>query len=160
VHEPAVAFEEAHIDVGVVALVFLDFACAYLEDDGVLVGSILQMMAIMDSGLEAGAISGTENLFSRVRDQHELALEHVHELIFGGMPMPLAGPGAGLQAQEVDSEVGQPGGIPDSLAPAPGARVVEWGGVAGAGNHGHIVKIDSFCHAVIPLPRKLEFAVI
>jgi hypothetical protein len=159
VHIPAVAFEEAHIDVRVVALVFRDFARAYLEDDGILPGSILQMMAVLNSGFEAGAVAGTKKLLPRVRDQHELALEHVHELIFRGMPMPLARPGAGLQPQQIDSEVGQTGGVPDSLAPASGARKVEWRRISTAGNRGYVSKIDSFWHAFIPLPRQLEFAV-
>jgi len=130
VHEPAVAFEEAQVDVRVVALVLPDFARSYLEDDGVPIGSILQMMAVVDAGFEPGAIAGTKNLFPRVRDENEFALEYVHELIFRGMPMPLARPGAGLQAQEIDSEIGQSGGITDSLAPATGAWTVEWRGIS------------------------------
>jgi hypothetical protein len=160
VRVPAVSFEEAQIDVRVVALVLRDFARAYLEDDGIPTGSILQMMTIVDGGFESGAIAGAKNLLPRVRDEHELALEHVHELIFRGMPMPLARPGAGLQSQEIDSEIGQSGGITDSLAPATGAWTVEWRGISRAGNRGYFSKIDSFWHAFIPLPRQLEFAVI
>jgi hypothetical protein len=159
-HKPTIALEEPHIDVRIIALVFLGFTRAYLEDDGIAIRAILQMMTVMNSGFESGAIAGPKNLFTRVRDQHELALENIYELIFGGMPMPLAGPGAGQQAQEIDSEVGQPGGIPDSLARATCAGTAEWRGISRAGDRGNVLKVDSFCHAAIPLPRKLEFAVI
>jgi hypothetical protein len=81
------------------------------------------------------------------------------------MPMPLAGPGAGRQSQEIHPEIRKSGGIPESLTFAAGAWAVEGGGVARAGNHGYLRKIDSLCHAVPALavrsmPRKAEFAVI
>jgi hypothetical protein len=165
VHVPAFALEKAQVDVWVIALVLLDFARAYLESDGLSVRSILQMVSVADSGFESGTIARAKSLFSGVRDEHELALEDVYELILRGMPMPLAGPGAGRQSQEIHSEIGKSGGIPDSLAFAAGAWAVEGGRVARAGNRGYLWNIDSLCHAVPALavcsmPRKAEFAVI
>jgi hypothetical protein len=49
VHVPALTFEETEVDVRVVAFVFLGFARAYLENDGIAVRSVLQMMPVMGS---------------------------------------------------------------------------------------------------------------
>jgi hypothetical protein len=105
-HVPAVAFEKTHVDVRVIALIFLGFTRPDLEEDGVPVGSILYMVAVADSGFESGAIAGAKKLLSGVCDEHDLALEDVNELILGGMPMTLAGPGTGRQPQEIHPEIG------------------------------------------------------
>jgi len=92
---PCILLQEAQIDVRVLALVLGDLAGSDFENDGVSRGSILQVVAVLNPGLESGAVAGPENFLPGVGHQHDFSVEDVDEFIFGRMPMPLAGPASG-----------------------------------------------------------------
>src|SRR5690348_4824409 len=90
------------------------------------------MMAVADARLEAGAIARPQRLFARVGDEHRLALQHIHELVFARVPMTLTGPLTGRQAQQVDAELGQAGSVTEAPAPTSLALCIEGRRVAAA----------------------------
>src|SRR3984957_18557371 len=92
-------FLEAQVDIRIVPFVLGYFARADLQNDRILVRSILQVMSVLDPRLEARAITGSKRLLPGVGHEHHLAFEDVDKFIFGTMPMPLTGPGAGGKPQ-------------------------------------------------------------
>src|SRR3546814_5866819 len=67
------------------------------------------MMAIAVILRKAGAIARLHRGPAAIVDQNSFALQHDDELILCFMPVPLAGPCAGLQRDDVDAKVGQAG---------------------------------------------------
>jgi hypothetical protein len=55
---------------------------------------VLEVMAIMLTGFEAGAVAGVENGVAGVRDEHDRSSQDENEFVFVSVPMALAGPGA------------------------------------------------------------------
>jgi len=74
-------------------------------------------MAITLTGFEAGAIASVEDGIADVGDEHDRSFQDVNELVFESMPMALTRPGARAQLQQIDAELGEPGGPPE---PPPG----------------------------------------
>jgi hypothetical protein len=126
------AFFQHHVDVGIVAAVLRRTARADLQQHQFAPAPVLDVMAVRLAGREGGAVASLQELLARVGDQHALALQHIDELVLHAVPVPLARPLAGRQAQEVDAELGQPGRIAQLPAPAVLAAFVEGRGVAGA----------------------------
>src|SRR5262249_42236217 len=56
-------------------------AAADLEIDGVAICTVDQAMAVGDASLPAGGVAGAQDGLAVVLDEHELAFEHVHELV-------------------------------------------------------------------------------
>ena len=96
------------IDIRIIGLVIAQIGRPYFEHARSHLASILQMMAIGVAGAKGSAVSGAQNLFAPVRHQHDLAFKHAHELFRPGVPVPLAGPGGGLQFEQVDADLLQP----------------------------------------------------
>src|SRR3546814_17545306 len=67
------------------------------------------MMAIAVILRKAGAIARLHRGPAAIVDQNSFALQHDDELILCFMPVPLAGPCAGLQRDDVDAKVVQAG---------------------------------------------------
>jgi hypothetical protein len=63
-----------------------------LEDEGIAVRAVLQLMAVGHTGLEPGAIAGSQCLLARVAHEHDLPLHDEDELVLCRMPVPLARP--------------------------------------------------------------------
>ena len=92
------------IDLGVVTA----FALRARPDDqkdSVAVGTIHQMMAVWDAGLEARRIAWPHNGLAFVFDQHQFALNHIHEFVFLLVPMARRRSCTGPQPHEVDAEL-------------------------------------------------------
>src|SRR5690348_6910025 len=85
----------AHVDVGV-DRGFDRRASANLEIDAVLLGLIDQTVANPAVGFPAGGIAGRQHDFAVVLAERDLALQHIDELVFVAMPVPLRRPRAGL----------------------------------------------------------------
>ena len=83
-----------------------------------------------------------EDLLAIVGDQHHLALHDPDELVLGGVPVALARPLAGRQAQQVDAELGQAGGVAEQQPLAPLAGRVIGRRIAGSGAAGGLGGID------------------
>ena len=113
-----------HVDIGI----FTPFAfrpCADFQHQRIPGAAILQMMAILVPGVEPGAIAWLQNFLAIVGDQHDLAGQDIDELILFGVPMTLAGPDPRWQAQKIDAELGQTGGVAQFLSDAGAAGFVE-----------------------------------
>src|SRR5579863_755785 len=124
VQEGARPGANGEVEIGIIDAIVLGIARADLEEDGLRVGPVLQMMAVGLARLESGAVARPQHLFARIADQHDLALEDVYELILRRMPVPLAGPRAGRQAQQIDAELGEARHIPQPQPLALPARLV------------------------------------
>src|ERR1700727_190210 len=110
-------------------------------------------MAVLDPGLESGAVAGSENFLPGVGHQHYFAVEDVDEFVFGRMPMPLAGPAAGRQTQEVHPKVREPCRIAQTLASSRCTRCIKGCGIPTAGDSRYGFQINSLAHR--HTPRKL-----
>src|SRR5690606_34445965 len=117
------AAQEPHVDVRVLALVGV-VAIADHQDARGPVAAGREVVAIARPGLEARAVAGAHGLFAVVGDQHQFAFQHVNELVFAGMPVALAGPDAGVEGDQVDTERGQARGIAQLQPAAAAARQV------------------------------------
>src|SRR5690606_26122271 len=94
-----------HVDVGIVAGVLGGTARTDFQQHGLAITAVLDLVAVGDARLEAGAVAGAQQGFALVLDQHHLAVQHPDELVFRAMPVALAGPGPGGQAQQIDAEL-------------------------------------------------------
>ena len=65
------------------------------------------MVPVRDPRGEAGRHAGAERLLPPVRDERDLSLEDIDELVFLRVPVPERRTTAGLQARQVDTEVGE-----------------------------------------------------
>src|SRR5262249_56430652 len=70
-----------------------------------------EMMTVSDPSLETRGIARLQHGRAAVLDQHDLALEHVDEFVFGLVPVAQRGGGAGLEAREIDPELREPDGV-------------------------------------------------
>jgi hypothetical protein len=91
-------------------------AGAHFQQHYIAGAAVDQVVAVFVTGLEAGTIAGFQDFLAGVGDQYRFARQDIDEFILLEVPMPLAGPGAGWQAQKIDAELGQPRGI---AQPAP-----------------------------------------
>jgi len=102
------------VDVGIAAG-GIGGASAYFKIDGHFTASVDEVVAIRHVLWKRRAVICTQCLFARIGDQREFARQDVDELIFAGVPMPLAGPRVRWQAREVDAEIGQSARIAQCL---------------------------------------------
>jgi hypothetical protein len=89
--------------VGIVGVVAVD-AAADLEIAGRHVPAVDEVVAVAPAGRVAGALPGAEHLLAGVGDEHDLALEHPHELVLERVPMAQRRLGARRERHEVDPE--------------------------------------------------------
>jgi hypothetical protein len=94
-----VTLECMQVDVWIEGFVICRSTRADLENGRRMRGSILEMMAVGYARREAGTVTGSQNLFTSIGHEHDLAVEDVHELILHRVPVPLAGPGARWQRE-------------------------------------------------------------
>ena len=74
--------DDSHqVDAGIVDCALQTIAGADLEDHGGTLRAVLQAMAIAIAGFETGAVTGPQQRVTGVRYQHDLAFEHVDELV-------------------------------------------------------------------------------
>ncbi len=147
--EALAAFREDQVDIRIVDGAFIAPAAADLQHHRLAARAILQVMTVGFAGLEAGDVARRQQFLAIVRHQHHLAFEHIDQLVFGRMPVPLARPGSGRQAQEVHSELGQAGGIPQTPALARRAGFIMGHGVACALGVRGGGEIDLLGHGVL-----------
>src|SRR5436190_16327645 len=134
-----------HVDAGVIADRAL-LARADLEQLRVLIGAILQTVAVPFIGRKPGRVAGTQHLFALIGAEHNLAREHIDELVLAGMPVALTRPGAGRQPQQIDTELRQPGRVAEPGALAGTARLVIGRRVHRADGGFQCRGVDAFCH--------------
>src|SRR5207248_11392252 len=118
-----------HVDVGIAAAAVR--SAAHADEAAVLVALVAQMVTVGASLGPGHAIARAKDRASIVLDQHRLALEHDQELVLAIVPVALRRPGAGLQHDMADAEVGEASGGCEPAVPAAGEFVVEWRRVAG-----------------------------
>src|SRR6185437_2250410 len=128
---------DAHVDVGVNANV-LAAAAAGFQAQRHPVRTVDQVMAVAVVLRKRRAITGAQDGFPAVVDQHHFAGQHPDEFVLGRMPVSLAGPRARRELQQVHPEVGQAAGIAQASPHARGAGSVErlWVGRPGATLYG------------------------
>src|SRR5438128_8660104 len=90
-------------------------ARADLQVDRVGLRPIDEMMTISDPSLKPRGVARLQHGRSTIVDQRDLALEDVNELVFGLVPVAQRGGGAGLEAREVDPELGEPDDIAEPV---------------------------------------------
>src|SRR5215217_1190450 len=90
------------------------------------------MMSVRIIGLEPRGVAGPQCFFAVVGDEHELAAQHVDELVRTGVPVPLARPGARRETDEIDPELRQPRDIADARSLPRAARPVKGRRIEGA----------------------------
>src|SRR5262249_14281187 len=121
------------------------------EIERITLRAIDQAMAVIGAGLPAGRVASLQHGFAIVLEQHQLALEHVDELVLALMPMALGRLRAGRQARGIDAELVEAGGVAEPLARAPGHREMEGIRITGADlgfdarniDPGHVSSISS-----------------
>src|SRR5262249_5442558 len=94
-------------------------ARADLEVDRVTLRPIDEMMTVSDPSLKTRGVARLQHGRAAVLDQHDLALEHVDELVFGLVPVAQRGGGAGLEAREIDPELREPDGVAERVFSRP-----------------------------------------
>src|ERR1700733_6811610 len=99
-------------------------------------------MAVAGASRKGRAISGAQDRFTTIFDERQLAFEHVHEFVFGRMPVALARPIAWRQTHEIDTEISKASGVAQPLTNAFGAGCVEWRRIARALAFRHRVYVD------------------
>src|SRR5262245_9044917 len=103
---PAAVALHHEVDIGIMH----PLACragADLEIDRVPAGAVDQAMGDAAAGLEAGGIAGTQHRLAVVLLQHQLAVEHVDELVLLLVPVAQRRRGARLDARDIDPELGE-----------------------------------------------------
>jgi hypothetical protein len=80
------ARQELHVDVRVLAAVGV-VAAADDEQQRLRIRAVDEVVSVRDAGLEAGGVAGHERHFAAVLDQHDLAVEHVDELVLALVPV-------------------------------------------------------------------------
>jgi len=139
-----------HVYVAVVGAIAGNPA-ADLQHLGVAARSILQAMAVAVTGREAGSVAGPERLFAAVGNEDDLAGEDIHKLILAGVPMPLARPRAGRQAQQVDAELRQSCPVAEPLSLARSAGRIKGRRVERADYGRQRGDVDPLRHCSLPL---------
>ena len=79
----------SHVDVRV-RRAFARDSRANFQHHYVRGSAVLETVPIGITAPEAGAVTGAQHLLAGIGRQHNLAREHVDELVFLGMPVPLA----------------------------------------------------------------------
>ena len=69
------------------------------------------MVAIRVPGREARGHARAQDLLAGTRHEGQLAFHHVDQLVLVAVPVALRGPATGRQLDQIDPELGQPGGI-------------------------------------------------
>ena len=121
------------------------------------------MMTVPAVGLEARGVAGLEHGLAVVLDQHDLAFEHIDELVFLFVPVPQRRGRAGLERRQVDAELVEADRIAEALALAADDHAVERRRIAGAGidrqfgdiDLGHCAHTRSMIVAV-PMPAPMQ----
>lgn len=96
-----------HVDIGVMAFVDVWLIGADSEELAGQGGAVLQMMAIGNTGGEAGDVAGGEQSLGIFFDQHRLADQHYQHFVLMRVPVTLARPGAGLKCYQIGTELTQ-----------------------------------------------------
>src|SRR5208282_707541 len=96
--------------------------------------------------LEASSVARAQNFLAIIADENHFTRQHINELILFGVPVALARPGPGRQAQEVDAELRQAHRVakPPSL-PHP-AWLIEWRGIERPDDGRDRNEIDALFH--------------
>src|SRR5689334_1753692 len=103
-------------------------------------------MTIAIAGPESRRIAAPESLFAFVRNEHDFPGKHVDEFVAFDVPVPLAGPSSGRQAQLIDPELRQVGGIAEPLAFPCAAGLIKWRRIRGPGVGRKGFSLDAFGH--------------
>ena len=111
----------------------------------------MQVMPVVNSGLDTGAIAGAQRFLTVVRHQRDFTFQDVDELVLRRVPMPLTRPGTGGQCHQIDSEIGQGCRIAEAATQTARTRCVERGGIARAQNSFGRVQVDFFRHWQVSL---------
>lgn len=109
--------DPTQIDVRVFADVPVGAPRAHLEDVSRLLRSVLQVVTVGDSVLEARAIPGAQHFLPGVGHEYDLAVENPDKLVLRTVPVSLAGPGIGRERQQVDAKLRQSSRITKGGAP-------------------------------------------
>src|SRR5262245_42133749 len=110
-------------------------ARADLEVDHVALRPIDEMMTVSDPSLETRGVARLQHGRATVLDQRDLALEDVNELVFGLVPVVQRGGGAGLEAREVDPELGEPDDVAERGLLSALGNGAPWFGIDAFGAH-------------------------
>src|SRR4051812_1405529 len=145
-----------HVDIGIIAD-RAQGAAADFQHLGVGAGAVLQAMAVAVVRRKTGGVAGAQYLFAHVGDQHDLARQHIDEFVLAGVPMPLARPGAGRQTQQIDAELGQPGGVAELGTLAGAAGLIEGRRVQRADHRGERGNIDALWHGSTPVRGDADY---
>src|SRR5258708_1243282 len=81
---------------------------ADLKIDRVALRLIDEMMAVGDPSLETRGVAPLQHGRAAILDQHDLTLEHVNEFVFGLVPVPAGGGGAGPKARQTNPALPSP----------------------------------------------------
>jgi hypothetical protein len=93
------------IDIRIMCLIASHISRSYFEDQCPGAGSVLQVMSVGVTGEEAGAIARLQDFLAPFRNEDNLSLQNVDELLRQSVPMPLAGPRSRRQFQQVYAKV-------------------------------------------------------
>jgi hypothetical protein len=122
---------------------------SYFENARRVAGSILQMVSIGIPGEKGSALSGMQDFLAAFGHQHNFSLQDIHELLRLGVPVPLAGPGARSQFEQVDADLLE---SRRDRQPAPNfvlARRCERFRISGASRNRRALDID-LAHPALP----------
>src|SRR5690348_3311245 len=99
-------------------------------------------MAVGNARLPSGGIAGPKHRLAAVLHQHQLAFEHVDELVLVLVPVALRRRRARLQPRQVDAELVEPDRVAEPLALASEHGLAKRLRIAGVGVDLELVDID------------------
>src|SRR5262249_6069353 len=106
-------------------------AGADLDVDSIPRRTVDQAVATSDAGLETGRIARPQNGFATILAQPQPALDDVHELVLGFVPVPLGGLGPRLEPREIAAKLVEADRVAQPLALAPRHGLAKRLGIAG-----------------------------
>ena len=101
-----------------------------------------RVMAITLPAFEARAIASFEDGIAGVGDEHDRSSQDEDEFVFVSVPMALTGPGARALLQQINAELGEAGGMPESPPSLVLAGFVERLGIARSDARAGLCNID------------------
>src|ERR1700727_2777048 len=105
-------------------------------------------MPVGGACLEACGVARAQRFLAGICYQNDLPADDVYELVAYDLPVSLAGPGSGRQAEEVDAELAQTRGVAEALPLAVATGGIEWRRVIAAARDVDDSKVEFSVHRI------------
>jgi hypothetical protein len=145
-----IAFPGPQFNVRIKGFVIRRAAGPDFQNEGIRVGTILQVMPVRFTGPESGAVSRPQCFLAGIGHQHYLAFENQDEFILDRVPVALTRPGPRRQPRVIDTELPEAGCVAEPAPDAPPAWLVKGAWISGTNDCGQGFNVDSCGHRFAP----------